>query len=87
MRPSPENTIATSAATFGGAMTSLDTCDVHTGLPSASNASTSPLSVPTTTCASSAPGPAAIFWPALMRQTTRPLAASTRTSVPSLAAA
>src|SRR5437588_4741339 len=68
-------------------MTSLDTCALHADLPSVSKASTSPLSVPTTTCASSAPGPAEIFCPTLIRQTWRPVAASTRTSVPSVAAA
>src|SRR5437879_219698 len=87
MRPSPEKTITTPSSTRGGAMTSLDTCALHAGLPSASKASTSPLSVPTTTCASSAPGPAEIFCPTLIRQTCRPVAASTRTSVPSVAAA
>src|SRR5574337_1377334 len=87
MRPSPDSTTTTSPATIGGAITSLDTCAVHCALPSTSNARTSPWSVPTTTCEPPAPGPASSFLPALMRHTTRPVAGSTRISVPSMAAA
>src|SRR5690349_22496458 len=86
MRPSPENTITMLSATRGGAMTSLDTRAVHCGLPLVSKASTSPLSVPTTTSDALAPGPADSERFALTFHSTRPLAASMRISVPSLAA-
>ena len=56
--PSPANTATTPSPTRGGAITSVETRAVHFGLPSASNASTSPLSVPTTTIVASAPTPA-----------------------------
>ena len=71
--------------TRGGAITSLDMRTVHSALPSASNASTSPLSVPTTTSESPAPGPADSGRPALTRQSARPVAGSSRVSVPSFA--
>jgi hypothetical protein len=77
----------TPSAMRGGAMTSLDTLAVQRGLPSVPNASTSPFAVPTTTSSSSAPGPAETGFPALTRQSTRPVAGSNRASVPSAAAA
>src|SRR5581483_7402720 len=88
MRPSPGNTTTTLPSMRGGAITSLDTRALQRALPlSASNARTSPLSVPTTTSDASAPGPADSACDALVFQATRPDAGSTRISVPSLAAA
>lgn len=88
MLPSPANTAATFSATRGGATTSVATRDVHLGCPlPASNASTSPLSVPTTAMPSSAPTPPASVLPALVRQTERPVCASRRVTLPSVDAA
>jgi hypothetical protein len=56
-------------------------------LPSASNASTSPLSVPTATVPASAPTPPESVLFAEMRHTWRPFAGSMRTIVPSVDAA
>src|SRR5436190_10602446 len=79
--------MTTLSDTRGGAMTSLEILTFHNALPSGSKASTSPLSLPATTIESLAPGPADSGWPALTRHTARPVAASSRVSVPSLAAA
>jgi len=85
--PSPEVTTTLPSVTIGGEITSDDTRAVHSGLPSGSKASTSPLSVPTTTSMASAPGPAESGLPALARHAGRPVAGSSLTSVPSSAAA
>ena len=86
--PSPANTVTTPSVTRGGATISVETRAVHFGLPLvASNESTSPLSVPTTTMFASAPGPAESARPALVRQTVRPVAGSIRETPPSVLAA
>ncbi len=70
------------SATFGGPATSLVTLACHSGLPLVSNASTSPLSVPTAIVATRADA-GCNGLSALMRQFCRPVAGSTRTIVPS----
>ena len=75
------------SAVFGGEITSLPTLVAHSAVPLVSNASTSPLSEPTTTTEPSAPAPADSVRPALTRQTARPFAGSIRITVPSAAAA
>ena len=85
--PSPVSTATTPSPTRGGAITSVETRAVHFALPSASNASTSPLSVPTATVVASAPTPPESGLPAEMRHTCRPFAGSMRTMVPSVDAA
>src|SRR4029434_470323 len=87
MRPSPVHTTTMPSATRGGPSTSLVTFDCQSALPPVSNASTSPLSVPTTTSVASAPTPAESLRPASIRHTTAPLAGSTRKMVPLLLAA
>src|SRR5271155_2752359 len=72
---------------FGGPLTSLDTFACHSGLPLASNASTSPFSVPTTTRFASAPTPADRGMPALTRQRWAPAAGATLTTLPAAPAA
>src|SRR5512140_3716677 len=76
MRPSPDTTATIPSPTTGGARTSLLTRLVHNGLPLASYASTSPLSVPTTTRLPPAPTRAARRLPVSARHAVRPLFAS-----------
>src|SRR5262245_36716221 len=79
--------MTTPSATSGGDSTSLPIRACHSGLPSGSNANTSPLTVPTTTIAESAPTPAASVELALIRQELCPVSALSRMRVPSSAAA
>src|SRR5215475_10422551 len=88
MRPSFENTTTMPSETSGGALIELETEAVQRDLPSAvPNASTSPLSVPTTTTSLSAPGPAESDGAALTDHVGRPVSRVRRVSVPLLAAA
>jgi len=83
MRLSMLRTSTRPPLTVGAASTSLDTRARQRSLPSfGSSAITSPSSVVTTTVLALAPGPAESVLEGLTRQTSRPVAASTRATVP-----